>query len=127
MSPRLLLIFGTAFSFLSVALGAFGAHALKEKLSPYFISVFKTGVEYQIYHSLALMILAVLTARAADPGLFRTAGILFTVGIIIFSGSLYLLALTQVKLWGAVTPIGGVCFLVGWLLTIVAAFRATEI
>ena len=95
--------------FLAVGLGAFGAHALKERLSPEMLTIFETGVRYQVYHALALLLLAALRG----PG---KAAWCFTAGIVLFSGSLYILALTGVKKWGAVTPIGGVLFLAGWLI-----------
>lgn len=102
--------------FLSVALGAFGAHALRARLDSYFLSIFKTGVEYQFFHTFALALTVWLLSRNPASGLLRVSGWLFTVGIVIFSGSLYLLAITGVKKWGAVTPIGGVCFLIAWAL-----------
>lgn len=100
--------------FLSVAFGAFGAHALKAHLDEYHLGVFKTGVEYQFFHSLGLILVSLLFSRGAAPQ-FRWAGFLFMGGLFLFSGSLYLLAITRVKMWGAVTPLGGVAFLLGWL------------
>ena len=98
---------GAGFMFAAVALGAFGAHALKSRLSGDMLAVFETGVRYQIYHALALLTLAAL--RGPDK-----AGWCFAAGIAVFSGSLYVLALSGVRAWGAVTPIGGVLFLLGW-------------
>ena len=94
--------------FLAVGLGAFGAHALKARLSPEMLAVFETGVKYQVYHALALLLLAALRGPSK-------AAWCFTAGIVIFSGSLYILALTGEKKWGAVTPVGGLLFLIGWL------------
>ncbi|MBI2789101.1 MAG: DUF423 domain-containing protein [Elusimicrobia bacterium] len=100
---------GAGLMFLAVGLGAFGAHALKARLEPDMLAVFETGVRYQVYHALALLLLASLRGPSK-------AAWCFTVGIALFSGSLYLLALTGVRKWGAVTPIGGVLFLAGWLI-----------
>lgn len=100
---------GAGFMFLAVVLGAFGAHALKNRLTPDMLAVFETGVKYQIYHALALLLLAALRGP-------NKAAWCFSAGIVIFSGSLYILALTGVRKWGAVTPIGGLLFLAGWLI-----------
>ena len=109
------LIVGGFFGFLSVALGAFAAHALKARLNEYSLGVFRTGVEYQFFHALALILVGILAEKY--PQLTMTA-ISFTAGIVIFSGSLYALALSNIKVFGAITPIGGVLFLVGWGLFI---------
>jgi len=115
---RLFLFISSVSGFFSVALGAFAAHALKKHLDDYFLGVFKTGVEYQFFHSFALALAAILLGKV-DLAAFRWSGYCFAGGIVIFSGSLYLLSLTQVRAWGAVTPIGGVLFLVGWALLVV--------
>ena len=109
MSPALWIRFGAGFMFLAVGLGAFGAHALKTRLTQDMLAIFETGVRYQVYHALALLLLAAVRGPSK-------AGWCFTAGIVLFSGSLYLLALTGVRKWGAVTPIGGVLFLIGWLI-----------
>lgn len=106
---------GTVFAFLAVALGAFAAHALEARLEPRAIEVFETGARYQLAHALALLLLGLLLARWPG-GLGIWAGWAFLAGIILFSGSLYVLALTGVRAWGAVTPLGGVSFLLGWVL-----------
>lgn len=111
MNPALWVRFGAAFMFLAVGLGAFGAHALKARLEPDMLAIFETGVRYQVYHALALLLLAAVRGPSK-------VGWCFTAGIVLFSGSLYILALTGVKKWGAVTPIGGVLFLVGWLIVL---------
>lgn len=116
------LLLGSAGSFLAVALGAFAAHGLKGTFDEYHMSVFRTGVEYQFLHSLALVLLAALAGKA-DASLLRYATYAFAAGILIFSGSLYALAFTKVKMWGAVTPFGGVSFLIGWALVFMAAWR----
>lgn len=99
---------GAALMLIDVALGAFGAHALKNRLSPEMLAVFETGVRYQAYHALALLLLAAL--RGPDR-----AGWCFLAGIVLFSGSLYALALTGARWLGAITPLGGLLFLAGWL------------
>lgn len=107
---------------LGVALGAFGAHALSARVSPELVSVFETGARYQMYHAFAL--LAVAYAAERWPGaLCNVAGFLFLAGIIIFSGSLYLLTLTGERWLGAITPIGGICFIAGWIVLAVASLR----
>jgi len=112
---RAFFVLGSVSAFLGVALGAFGAHALRGKLTPEMLSTFEVGVRYQIYHALALLAVALTGSRWPGGGI-TTAGWLFVAGIIIFSGSLYLLSLTGVRWFGAVTPIGGSAFLLGWLL-----------
>ncbi|HEX4666609.1 MAG TPA: DUF423 domain-containing protein [Chthoniobacterales bacterium] len=110
----LLFRLAAGFCFLAVALGAFGAHALKGTLENHHMTeVWKTAVLYHFVHALALLILAVL------PTVSRAAASLFVAGIVIFSGSLYLLALTNVKWLGAITPLGGLCFLAGWFCLVV--------
>lgn len=101
--------------FLGVALGAFGAHALRDKLTAYQMEIYKTGVLYHFIHALGLFVVAWLSAQAQNPKI-ALAGSCFTIGIILFSGSLYLLALTGHKWLGAVTPLGGLSFLMGWAL-----------
>jgi uncharacterized membrane protein YgdD (TMEM256/DUF423 family) len=106
--------------FVSVALGAFGAHALRAKLAPDMLVVFETGVRYQMYHALALLAAASAWARWPTR-IFAASGWLFVAGIVVFSGSLYLLALTGIRGFGAVTPLGGLAFLGGWLCLAVGA------
>jgi len=105
---------GCIFGFLGVAAGAFGAHALRARVPADLLAVFETGARYQMYHALALLAVALIASRAPS-GAVRAAGWLFTAGIVVFSGSLYALALTGVRVLGAVTPIGGLCFLAGWV------------
>jgi uncharacterized membrane protein YgdD (TMEM256/DUF423 family) len=106
-------LLGGLFGFLGVALGAFGAHTLKGRLSPEDLAIFETGVRYQMYHSLALLLIAVLVSKGTH-GARALIGWGFSVGILVFSGSLYALVLTGERWLGAVTPIGGVAFLIGW-------------
>ena len=111
---RIFFLLGSLSGFLAVALGAFGAHALKERLGPDMLAIFEVGVRYQMYHALAL--LAVAWAHTRWPGTALTAGgWLFVAGMIIFSGSLYLLSLTGARWFGAITPLGGLAFMAGWL------------
>lgn len=117
---RTFLLIGALAGFLAVAFGAFGAHALRSRLSPEMLAVFETGVRYQMYHALALLIVAAAAARFGG-WMMIAAGWLFTAGIVVFSGSLYALALTGVTTLGAITPIGGLAFLGGWALLAIAA------
>ncbi|HET6778890.1 MAG TPA: DUF423 domain-containing protein [Gemmatimonadales bacterium] len=113
---------GAVSAMLAVAAGAFGAHALRARITPEHLTVFETGARYQMYHALAL--LAVAWAVARWPGSLPVyAGWLFVLGSILFSGSLYILALTGIRWWGAVTLIGGAAFLAGWLCLVLAAVR----
>ena len=100
---------------LSVALGAFGAHALKTRLSAEMQAIYEVGVRYQMYHSLALILLGILMLQLSNNWL-QWSGWSFLGGTLLFSGSLYVLALSGIRAWGAVTPIGGVLFLLGWFL-----------
>jgi uncharacterized membrane protein YgdD (TMEM256/DUF423 family) len=105
---------GAISAFIAVAAGAFGAHALKSRLSPDRLAVFETGARYQMYHALALLAVAwVLTRWPTPPA--RAAGWLFLAGTVCFSGSLYLLSLTDARWLGAITPLGGLLFLAGWV------------
>lgn len=109
---------------LAVAAGAFGAHALRARLEPRLLEVFETAVQYQMYHALALLVAAWLLGRGGSGGgAALVAAWAFTVGTLIFSGSLYALALTGIRGLGAITPIGGVAFLVGWGALALAAWR----
>jgi uncharacterized membrane protein YgdD (TMEM256/DUF423 family) len=114
------LLIGAVAGFLAVAFGAFGAHALRGRLSPEMLGVFETGVRYQMYHALAILVVGLMLGRMGG-WLFSTAAWLFTGGIVLFSGSLYVLALSGVTTFGAVTPIGGLLFLAGWACLIVGA------
>ena len=115
-----------AFSaMLSVILGAFAAHGLKSKLSETLLNAFQTGVQYQMYHSLALILLVILYRQMPQSLLLYSAGFMVA-GILLFSGSLYMLALTQIKWFGPITPLGGVCFIVGWSLLIAAALKGAN-
>ena len=116
------MVSGALSAFVAVAAGAFGAHALRARLGPELLAVFETAARYQMYHALALIAVAWGISRWGAPPL-RAAGWLFLAGTILFSGSLYLLALTGVRGLGAVTPFGGLCFLAGWLLLAFGVWR----
>src|SRR2546425_3613399 len=111
---RSFLLIGAVFGFLGVALGAFGAHALKSRLSPEMLGVFETGVRYQMYHAFALLIVAAAIGHIGNARLLVIAGWFFFAGTLLFSGSLYALAFTGVGILGAITPLGGLLFLIGW-------------
>ena len=113
---------GAIFMFLAVGLGAFGAHALRQRLSPEMLAIFETGVRYHVYHALGLFAVA-WVADKSPASLANAAGWAFTVGIVVFSGSLYVLSMTGVRWLGAVTPLGGTAFLVGWVLLFLASIR----
>ena len=119
---RTFLWVGALAGFVGVALGAFGAHGLRSRLSAEMLTVFETGVRYQMYHAFAILIVALAAARI-DGWLIRSAGWLFTAGIVLFSGSLYALALSGVTVLGAVTPLGGLAFLAGWAALVIASLR----
>lgn len=120
---KLFFTIGCVFGFLGVALGAFAAHALKARIAPELLAAFETGVRYQLVHALAL--LAVAWAHTQWPGRVLSAGgWLFVAGTVFFSGSLYALSLTGALALGAITPIGGVAFLAGWLCLALAAWRS---
>lgn len=120
---RFWLAVGAINGFIAVAAGAFGAHGLKRIVSPEMIAVFDTGARYQMYHALAMIAVAWVAGRFASPTC-SAAGWCFLAGVLIFSGSLYALVLTGQTKLGAVTPIGGVLMLIGWLLLVVTAVRA---
>ena len=111
---RNFLLIGAVLGFLGVAIGAFGAHGLRARLTPEMLAVFEVGVRYQMYHVFAVLIVAATMAHVGPVRLLIVAGWSFVAGILIFSGSLYALALTGTTTFGAITPIGGLGFLVGW-------------
>lgn len=106
---------GAVVAFLGVALGAFGAHALRGRFGAADLATFETGVRYQMYHAFALFVVAWAHTRWPGAGV-TAAGWLFVAGVVVFSGSLYVLVLTGQRAWGALTPVGGVAFLAGWAL-----------
>ena len=116
---NVLLVIGTILAFLGVVLGAFGAHALKDKFpEPRYEQIWNTAVQYQMYHALGLILLGILSMDAllGSSSLLSWAGYLMFAGVVFFSGSLYVLSVTGVKKLGAITPLGGLLFLVAWIL-----------
>lgn len=116
-----MLILGGIMLFLAVALGAFGAHALKERLNESQQKTYQTGIQYHLAHGLGLVLIGLYAGITDHPSMAILAGWFIVVGIVLFSGSLYALSLTGIRKLGAITPLGGVAFLAGWVLFIVAA------
>lgn len=116
-------LLGSINAFLSVALGAFGAHGLKNKITPDLLAVYQTGVQYHMFHALGLILVAVLSDRLASSTLIAWSGWSLFIGIVLFSGSLYALSISGVRILGAITPFGGVAFLIGWVCLAIAATR----
>jgi uncharacterized membrane protein YgdD (TMEM256/DUF423 family) len=109
-----------------VAMGAFGAHGLKTILTPEMLAVYKTAVDYQMWDALGLGLIAIFRQQVPESALLKWAGWLMFVGILLFSGSLYLLAILNIKWLGMITPLGGVCFILAWLCVIFFAFKSTK-
>jgi len=118
--PNLFIALAAINGFIAVGLGAFAAHGLKSRLPEDLLAIFQTGVQYQMYHALALFGVGLLAMQLSDSTLLRASGWLFLIGIVIFSGSLYILSLSGIRWLGAITPIGGVAFLTGWALLAIA-------
>jgi uncharacterized membrane protein YgdD (TMEM256/DUF423 family) len=120
---RLFIMIGALSAGIAVAAGAFGAHSLRARLEPRMLEVFETGARYQMYHALALLAVAWVVSRW--PGsLANSSGWLFLAGTVLFSGSLYAMAFTGIRALGAITPIGGVCFIAGWICLALAVARS---
>ncbi|MCP3907360.1 MAG: DUF423 domain-containing protein [Oceanicoccus sp.] len=120
---KTLLIIAAISGLLAVAIGAFGAHGLKGRVTTDLMAVYQTGVQYHFYHTLALLLVGILMLQFPEVSLLTWTGWLFIAGIIIFSGSLYVMALTGIKWLGAITPIGGVAFIAGWLAMAIAVYK----
>lgn len=123
---KFFLIAGAVNALLSVAFGAFGAHMLEGRVADKYLDTWQTAVQYQMFHSIGLIVVAVLMSATFIGPLssLSWAGYLMLAGIIIFSGSLYVLSLTGISVLGAITPIGGVAFIAGWVMLIIAAMKA---
>jgi uncharacterized membrane protein YgdD (TMEM256/DUF423 family) len=125
MTPaaKLFIVLGAVAAALAVALGAFGAHALRAKLAPDLLAVYRTGVEYHFYHALGLILVGLASQHLPGSGPLRAAGWLMAIGIVLFSGSLYVLAVSGIRALGAVAPIGGIAFIAAWALFAWALLR----
>src|SRR5690606_24775523 len=119
------IIAGAVNAALAVAFGAFGAHALKEKLSEHYLAIWETAVQYQMFHAIGLLVVGILMSQSllGPSTQLAWAGYLLLAGIIIFSASLYVLILSGIGILGAITPIGGVAFIIGWIMLIIAAIK----
>lgn len=120
---QFLIICAAVCGFLAVALGAFAAHGLKNRLAPELLSAFQTGVQYQMYHALALLGIAILIKLYGSNSWLQISGSFLLLGIVLFCGSLYGLAFNGPRWLGPITPLGGLCFLLGWLALLIAALR----
>jgi uncharacterized membrane protein YgdD (TMEM256/DUF423 family) len=121
---QIFLSLGSIFAGSAVMAGAFASHALRSQISKPMLEVFEVGTRYQIYHALALLVVAILINQTPTPPLLlMVSGWLFIAGILIFSGSLYALSFTDIKILGAITPIGGVAFIAGWIILAIASFQ----
>ena len=116
-------VLGSLSAFAGVALGAFGAHGLKTRVTPEMLTVWQTGVFYHLVHALGLLLVGILSHLMPEAVMVRNAGWAILLGMVLFSGSLYALVLTGIKPLGMITPFGGIAFLVGWLLLGVAAWQ----
>ncbi|HHY73791.1 MAG TPA: DUF423 domain-containing protein [Bacillus bacterium] len=121
---RLFIILGAINAFLSVALGAFGAHGLEGKLTEHMMDVWEKAVTYQMFHSVGLFVVAFAADKWRGSSLVTWSGVMMLIGILLFSGSLYALSTSGVTILGLITPFGGVSFLAGWTLLMLAAFKA---
>jgi uncharacterized membrane protein YgdD (TMEM256/DUF423 family) len=123
-TAKLFLVVGAIAALLAVAFGAFGAHALKARIAPELMPVYRTGVEYHFYHALGLMLVGLAAFHLPESAYLRSAGWTMLAGIVLFSGSLYLLALTGLTWLGAITPFGGTAFIAAWALFATAVIKA---
>jgi uncharacterized membrane protein YgdD (TMEM256/DUF423 family) len=121
---KVFMIIGSLNMLLSVALGAFGAHGLKARISADMLEVFKTGVQYHMVHALGILLIALFAEKLGESSLALWSGWIMFAGIVLFSGSLYALSTTGIKVLGAITPLGGLCFLASWVLLAVAALKS---
>jgi uncharacterized membrane protein YgdD (TMEM256/DUF423 family) len=120
---KIFIILGAINAFLSVALGAFGAHGLEGKIEPKYLETWKTGVTYQMFHAVGLLVIGILLGKVPASSLLSSSGWLMFIGILLFSGSLYVLSVTRISVLGAITPFGGVSFLAAWVLLVIAAVK----
>ena len=118
---KIFILLGSLNAFLGVALGA---HGLKSRVAPDMLVVWQTGVQYHLVHALGLLLIGILCQLMPDPTLTRNAGWLILIGIVLFSGSLYIMVLSGIRALGMITPLGGIAFLIGWLLLLVSAWKS---
>lgn len=120
---RIFIVLGSLSAFLGVALGAFGAHGLKSRVSPEMLTVWQTGVQYHLVHAIGLLLIGILCQLMPEAPLLRNAGWFILAGTCLFSGSLYVMVLSDIRALGMITPLGGIAFLVGWLMVAIAAWQ----
>jgi uncharacterized membrane protein YgdD (TMEM256/DUF423 family) len=123
MMSKVFIILGSLNAFLAVALGAFGAHGLQNKLTEQMLATYETGVKYHMMHALGLILIGIISRYTSGSVLINWSGWLICAGIVLFSGSLYLLSIGGIRWLGAITPLGGLSFLAGWILLAIAAFK----
>ncbi|KOO37332.1 DUF423 domain-containing protein [Priestia koreensis] len=121
---KLFLILGAINAMLAVGLGAFGAHGLEGKISAKYLEVWKTGVQYQMFHAMGLFVIAFLASKFPQSSLLTAAGWTMFGGIVLFSGSLYVLSTSGIKVLGAITPLGGVAFILSWIFIVIVAAKS---
>jgi len=124
-TPKLFLVLGALAAMLAVVLGAFGAHALRARLAPDLLAIYQTGFQYHFWHALGLLVIGVVAIHLPASSTLRWAGWVMLAGIVLFSGSLYVLALTGVRWLGAITPFGGAAFILSWVLLAAAVARGS--
>jgi uncharacterized membrane protein YgdD (TMEM256/DUF423 family) len=120
---KLFVTLGALSAFLGVALGAFGAHGLKSRVNPEMLAVWQTAVHYHLVHALGMLLIGILCQLMPESSLIRNSGWMLLVGTVLFSGSLYVMVLSDIRALGMITPFGGVAFLIGWLLIVIAAWQ----
>ena len=123
LTTKLFLMLGSANAMLAVIFGAFGAHALKNRLDENLLKVFHTGVEYHFYHALGLILIGILSLQIPATNLIKSSGWMMFAGIILFSGSLYLLSILNLRWLGMITPLGGLLFILSWLCLFIAVYK----
>ena len=122
---KIFVLIGSLSAFLGVALGAFGAHGLKTRVTPEMLIVWQTGVQYLLVHALGLVLIGILCQLLPEASLIRSAGWMLLAGSALFSGSLYIMVLSDVRALGMITPLGGIAFLIGWLMLAIAVWQQT--
>ncbi|TNF92185.1 MAG: DUF423 domain-containing protein [Gammaproteobacteria bacterium] len=122
-AARYILITGALLAMLAVILGAFGAHALKKTLTDDMLTVYKTAVDYHFIHALGIILIGILIKQNPESTLLFASAVSLIIGVVVFSGSLYALSLTETRILGMITPLGGLAFIIGWLLMAVGIFR----